>query len=217
MGKFAFTCQACGSELEIDDESRGEMDLCPHCQAAIKIPLVRAPQVRIPEEQVPTPRPKKKMVLSQQNAATLASAGRPRSSSGSGFMVGALVGVVIGLGIGLCSPVRLSSLLSGEVRVPPALSALRPSKVEWKSKLLQNYALQNNRICAPAGATNQPPAGEKYSLQGFQLALGQPDKIETVGSDKALCYECNDGQVQVLINSTNYDAGQVLGALINDE
>ena len=74
MGKFAFTCQACGSELEIDDESRGEMDLCPHCQAAIKIPLVRAPQVRIPEEQVPTPRPKKKMVLSQQNAATLASA-----------------------------------------------------------------------------------------------------------------------------------------------
>jgi len=214
MGKFAFTCPACKGELEIDDESRGEMTECPLCQAAIKIPLVRAPQL---PPAAPQPVPKKKLVLSQQNAATLASAGRPRSSSGSGFMVGALVGVVIGLVIGLCSPVRLSSLLSGAVRVPSALSALRPSKVEWKSKLLQNYALRNNRICAPAGETNQPPASEKYSLQGFQLALGQPDKVETVGSDKALCYECNDGQVQVLISATNYDAGQILGALINDE
>jgi hypothetical protein len=94
---------------------------------------------------------------------------------------------------------------------------LRPSKDEWKSKLLQSYPLQNNRICLPAADTNNPAANEKYSLKGFQLALGKPDKIETVGDDKALSYVCNDGQVQVLISSTNYDAGQIVGALVNDD
>ena len=88
---------------------------------------------------------------------------------------------------------------------------------EWRGKLLQNYALRNDRICVPAAeATNAIPS-EKYTLQAFQLALGKPDKVETNGDDKALFYICNDGQVQVLISATNYDAGQVVGALIKDE
>ena len=132
-------------------------------------------------------------------------------------MVGVFVGLIIGLVAGLCSPVRLSTILSGKVQVPASLSMLRPSKDEWKNKLLQNYALQNNRIITAATDTNNLSASEKYSLKGFQRAMGKPDKIETVGNDKALAYVCNDGQAQVLVSSTNYDAGQIVGALVTDE
>jgi DNA-directed RNA polymerase subunit RPC12/RpoP len=221
MGTFAFKCPACASELEVEDESRGETSECPNCQAEIKIPLVKAPQVRIPMEPAApaTPRPvqKKKLIISQDTAAALAASGRPRKTSKTGVVVGVLVGLVVGIIIGACSPVRLTSLLPGSSRAPQALSFLRPSKGEWKSKLLQNYALQNSRIVPAATDTNNPAASEKYSLLGFQRAIGKPDKIETVGDAKALSYVCNDGQVQVLISSTNYDAGQIVGALVNDE
>jgi hypothetical protein len=221
MGTFEFKCPACACVLDIDDESRGETSECPNCQAEIKIPLVKSPQVRIPMEPAApaTPRPvqKKKLVISQDTANALAASGRTRTTSKTGMVVGLLVGLVIGIIIGASSPVRLTSLLPGSSRAPQALSFLRPSKGEWKNKLLQNYALQNNRICTPAADTNNPAASEKYSLKGFQRSMGKPDKIDTVGNDKALAYVCNDGQVQVLVSSTNYDAGQIVGALVNDE
>jgi hypothetical protein len=220
MASFTYKCPACACELEVEDESRGETSECPNCQAEIKIPLVRAPRVVVPQvtEQpaAPRPVPEKKLVVSQQTAAALATAGQPRKASKAGIVAGVFVGLIIGLILGLCAPVRLSGQLSSE-GLSKSLTFLRPSKGEWRGKLLQNYALRNDRICVPAAeATNAIPS-EKYTLQAFQLALGKPDKVETNGDDKALFYICNDGQVQVLISATNYDAGQVVGALIKDE
>jgi hypothetical protein len=216
MSTFTFKCPACACALDVEDESRGETSECPNCQAEIRIPLVKSPQARVPPMGA-RPVQRKKIVISEQTADAMAEIGRPRQTSNVGVVTALFGGLVLGIVIGACSPVRLSTILSGKVQVPASLSMLRPSKDEWKSKLLQSYPLQNNRICTPAGDTNNPAANEKYSLKGFQLALGKPDKIETVGDDKALSYVCNDGQVQVLISSTNYDAGQIVGALVNDD
>ena len=207
--------------MDIDDESRGETAECPSCQAELKIPLVRAPQVRVPVivEAPAEPRPvqKKKLVITQETANTLAAAGKRRPASKAGIVVGVLVGLVIGVIIGACLPFRVLDMLSGKASVPTSLSVLRPTKVEWKSKLMQHYALQNNRIFVPATETNEPPASEKYTLKVFQQKLGQPDKCEKAGDNQALAYICSDGQVQVLISATNFESGQVIGALIKED
>ena len=221
MATFTFKCPACACELEVENEDRGETTPCPNCEAEITIPLVKAPQVRVPPVRVPQedarPVQNKRLLVSQSTVNALSARGPVPKTSMKGIVAGILVGLVVGLIIGACSPIRLTSLFAGDFRTPPSLSLLRPSKGDWRNKLLQRYALRDNRIVVLDADKNDPTASEKYAVKGFQLAMGQPDKIETVGDDKALSYVCSDGQVQVLISSTNYDAGQIAGALIKDE
>ena len=216
MSTFTFKCPACACALDVEDESRGETSECPNCQAEIRIPLVKSPQVRVPPMGA-RPVQKKKIVISEQTADAMAEIGRPRQTSHAGVVTALFGGLVLGIVIGACSPVRLSTILAGDFHSPACLSFLRPSKGEWKSKLLQSYTLQNNRILFVDADKQDPKASAKYAVKGFQIAMGKPDKIETVGDDRALSYVCNDGQIQVLISSTNYDAGQIAGALVNDD
>jgi len=213
---FTFKCPACACELDVEDDSRGETSPCPNCHTEITIPLVKSPQVRVPP-MGSRPIQKKKIILSERTADAMAEMGRPRKTSSAGLVTALFGGLVLGILIGACSPIRLSTLLAGDFHPPACLSFLRPSKGEWKTKLLLSYALQNNRIVTADADKNDPKASEKYAVKGFQLAMGKPDKIETLGDDKALSYVCNDGQVQIVISGTNYDAGLIVGALVNDE
>lgn len=188
MKTIKFECRRCHGLLESDLTLAGTTERCPVCGAPVRVPSVRRRQIRLPQGPV---------------------ASGLRSASQVGRPAARFPALLVALLLLAGGTVMFAS--RGCDGLP---TFRRPTKEQWRGKL--ETTKLSYRIGLHGSPANHPQYGGDCTRADFVSAMGEPDRTQTMGDNVFWYYDCRDGVIQVVLESSWLDQGIVSAERMND-
>jgi hypothetical protein len=227
MSTITFSCPHCKQSIDAPVEAAGALGDCPNCQKEITVPAAApeasqpapAPQAAAPKAapqgRITTTGLRRQMVRPMPGGTPGALPGplpQPKKS-GKGRVIFTLL---IGLALGYAAATTQVMMGYGFGKKPVAGTDRPPAPARltreaWKTKVQEHFTVSSDQVFALKSDTNVPA-----SAKAFKSFMGDPGKTETVGEETHWYYDCSDGRIKIVINSSSLTNDIIAGAQISD-